>query len=298
MYSWLHHHRSIADYLARFWYELLIPVQLAFYLVLACRRIHLHEERIRAYFSTIDGLSLRGLWMVVIAFGIGLVGLAAGSLLLLAGVELEWTFLCAPVANIVAVYVLFWLSYGEKNQPEITQSFPGPQAIPETGTMPVDPVAKSDPNLEKYQKDQLPSEFCNRILVSLERVMANDKPYLSPCLDLASLSELAHTTRNHLSQVLNQKLGSSFYDYVNRYRIQEVAARLVVPDHQERSIFDIAIDCGFNSKSTFNKTFRHWYGVSPSEYRQGIRCPMHAGVEGDRGIPVRARDRNPRIPNT
>ena len=96
--------------------------------------------------------------------------------------------------------------------------------------------------------------------------MGTSRPFTDPDLTLAVLADRLKTSRNNLSQVLNQRLGTTFYDYINRWRIQAAASRL--RDDQETGILDVALDCGFKSKSTFNKAFKTHFSVSPSEYRR------------------------------
>ncbi|HTH14491.1 MAG TPA: helix-turn-helix transcriptional regulator, partial [Spirochaetia bacterium] len=145
--------------------------------------------------------------------------------------------------------------------------------------LPADPRPVAAPEAEpgepktKYEKSTLPDEVAARILRRLEQTMTAEKPYLDPDLTLDGLAGQLRTSRNHLSQVLNHSLGTTFYEYVNRFRIKEAAEKLIGPDAKVHDILTIAADCGFHSKSTFNKVFKAWYGVSPSEYKRGLRYP-------------------------
>jgi AraC-like DNA-binding protein len=273
MYSWLHQERPIGEYLSNFWYELALPVQTAAYLVLVGLRLRDHERRIRDQFSSVDHLTLAWLRRVVAVFALGLVGVSLGYGLILAGVQLSGALLCAPLANTVVVYYFSWVSTRGAS-PQVPAD-PRPVAPPE-------PEA-GEPKA-KYGKSTLPEEFASRILRRLEQTMTTEKPYLDPDLTLDTLAGQIRASRNHLSQVLNHSLGTTFYEYVNRFRIKEAAERLIGPASGHQDILTIAGDCGFHSKSTFNKVFKAWYGVSPSEYKRGLRCPPLNGVEGDRGI--------------
>jgi AraC-like DNA-binding protein len=65
--------------------------------------------------------------------------------------------------------------------------------------------------------------------------------------------------------VLNQELGTTFYELVNRLRIEH-AKRLLMSD-VERNVLDVALEVGFNAKSTFNTAFKRHAGMTPSEFR-------------------------------
>ncbi|MAB33326.1 helix-turn-helix domain-containing protein, partial [Thalassospira sp.] len=79
------------------------------------------------------------------------------------------------------------------------------------------------------------------------------------------LANAVGVTPNQLSYVLNQHLGKSFFDFVNEVRTYE-ASRLLI-EEADRTILDIAISVGFNSKSTFNLAFKKIIGKTPSAYR-------------------------------
>jgi len=83
-------------------------------------------------------------------------------------------------------------------------------------------------------------------------------------LNLRSLSRLLNEKAHYVSQVINQDLGANFYELVNRTRIER-AQRLLV-EAPERTVLEIALSVGYNSKSTFNTAFRRQTGVTPTEY--------------------------------
>ena len=288
-HSWLNDFRPNSDYFARFWFEATVPLQAGCYLVLVTRRIRRHERLIREFYSNIDNLTIAWLRQVVVAFALGMVGLAAGWVLLFAGIRMNGFFLAAPLAWSALVWYLSWLALtrnqtilGAEPALPITADVP---AQSDTGSAIAKPLTADSSGPTKYEKNLLPAEYCRRIERDLAQLMERQKPYLECGLTLVSLASKLRVSRNHLSQVLNQHLETSFYDYVTFFRLKEVSSRLTDPDAQGQSIIDIASDCGFNTKSTFNKAFKEWYGVSPSEYRAGLRCPSHAGVPGDKGIP-------------
>jgi AraC-like DNA-binding protein len=92
--------------------------------------------------------------------------------------------------------------------------------------------------------------------------------YTDPDLTLEKLASLMKTPRHHLSEVLNQYLHRTFYQFINDYRMQKVLHLL---DHCRRqevtpNILSIAYEAGFNSKSAFNQYFKKTTGFTPTEY--------------------------------
>jgi AraC-like DNA-binding protein len=98
--------------------------------------------------------------------------------------------------------------------------------------------------------------------------MKKEKPYLDPELSLPKLAEQMDVTVHYLSQAINTSLNENFFQFINRYRIEESKKLLSQPDKQHYNILQIAYEAGFNSKTTFNTTFKKMVGVSPSEYQK------------------------------
>ena len=96
-------------------------------------------------------------------------------------------------------------------------------------------------------------------------------------LSLASLAARLDTSPRTLSRVLNEGRGETFHAFVNRMRVDAVAASLADPV-DARDVMVIAFDAGFNSKASFNRAFKAQLGVTPSAYRAAARMGVAAGV--------------------
>ncbi len=117
----------------------------------------------------------------------------------------------------------------------------------------------------KYAKSSLPPEVRQRIKRKLQTAFASELLYRNSLLNLGSLSGSIKEDAHYVSQVINQELNSSFYQLVSRYRIDEAKKLLVIAP--ERTVLEIALLVGFNSKSTFNAAFLRNTGKTPSGYR-------------------------------
>jgi AraC-like DNA-binding protein len=115
-------------------------------------------------------------------------------------------------------------------------------------------------------KSKLSDIDIEKTIDRLNRTMEHDKPYLDEDLSLPALADKVGLSPHQLSELLNQKMGIPFKSYINRYRVQE--ARRILHDKPDTSIIDIALDCGFRSKSAFNTLFKEETGITPSEYRR------------------------------
>lgn len=107
-------------------------------------------------------------------------------------------------------------------------------------------------------------------LQELKAFMENNRPYLDPDLTLTELATRMNTTRGALSALINEAAGSNFYDFVNRYRVEQVKKLMADPAMKNYNVLGIALEAGFRSKSTFNLIFKRFTGLTPSEYKRNM----------------------------
>jgi len=96
--------------------------------------------------------------------------------------------------------------------------------------------------------------------------IAADALYRDPELSLAGLARKLGTNTSQLSAAINDGLGINFNELVNRLRVDHVKQALDDASDR-RSVLDIALDAGFSSKASFNRSFKQYAGMTPSEYR-------------------------------
>ena len=101
--------------------------------------------------------------------------------------------------------------------------------------------------------------------------VVNDKIHLQNDLTLAKLSNEIDTSTNNVSWFLNEVHGKTFYDYINSLRIAEFQTRIANQEHLKKTLLALAMEVGFNSKSTFNKAFKEALNTTPSEYVKGMQ---------------------------
>jgi AraC-like DNA-binding protein len=124
--------------------------------------------------------------------------------------------------------------------------------------------ATSEP--DKYLKSGLNDPTKARVRRKLEQVMGVGRLYRDNQLTLRALCDEIRENPHYVSQVINQEFGRNFYDYVNQHRIEHAKSALIADP--EQSVLQIALDAGFNSKSTFNAAFREHVGCTPTAYRR------------------------------
>ncbi|NML65609.1 helix-turn-helix transcriptional regulator [Hymenobacter sp. RP-2-7] len=111
---------------------------------------------------------------------------------------------------------------------------------------------------------ELPTELLpvrTRLLACMEA----ERPWLEPELTLAELALRLQAHPALLSKVINQGCRQNFNDFVNSYRVAEARRKLADPRYSHYSLVGVALESGFNSKSTFNRVFKKLTGQAPGE---------------------------------
>ena len=117
--------------------------------------------------------------------------------------------------------------------------------------------------LQELPKEE-PAADASEIGIRIEHLMMVRKAYLNPRLKLSDVAAQIHSNRTYVSNWFNRQQGATFFDYVNRLRIEEACSLL----RTTRAPLDsIAHDSGFNSLSAFYRIFAKLKGVTPTEFR-------------------------------
>lgn len=119
---------------------------------------------------------------------------------------------------------------------------------------------------EKYSKSGLTGEKANSLYQSLLDLMRTEAVYQKNDLSIDDLASRLETHPNYLSQVINEREKKNFYDFVNQYRIEAFKKLAADPKKRHLTLLAIAFECGFNSKSSFNRYFKKATGQTPSEF--------------------------------
>jgi len=223
-----------------------------------------YRRRLKDSYSSIERINLN--WLQHFITGAALLAIIAGGVYFLnfanntvvgssGGIYVDITLLA------VTGFV-FGIGYMGLHQPEVF-SDTVQEARLETGTINWEVEA-----MEKYQKSGLEEEQAVHLQRQLITLMETQKLYRDSDLKLADLAENLEITPHNLTEVINRYIGQNFYDFINSYRVDEVKSRLRNSDYEEKTLLAVALDAGFNSKSTFNAVFKKQTGMTPSQYRR------------------------------
>jgi AraC-like DNA-binding protein len=129
-------------------------------------------------------------------------------------------------------------------------------------------------NPEKQQAKQIrnniPDDQLNDLNSRIVEYLTQNKPYLNADFSLQMMADDLKVSRQRLSEVINQGQKKNFYKLINEFRVQEVKEKLNNPAFSHYTVLGIGLECGFNSKTSFNRIFKDETGFTPSEFKRNI----------------------------
>ncbi len=228
--------------------NLLIDLQGIIYILTSLIALYSYRKKIKNYFSSIERIRLT--WLNNVLIGILIitfVGIVKHHLLNFT--DVYNSYLNALLHIISLTFVLFIL-YKGLQQPEIFKDIDIRQLN------------------GKYKKSGLNDAEKQHYLEKLLIHMETSRSYLDYSLSLHDLASQINVSPYYLSQILNECLRQSFYDFVNSYQLKKSKEILANPLYKGKTILEILYNSGFNSKSVFNLIFKKDTGITPKEYRQ------------------------------
>ncbi|WP_461090034.1 helix-turn-helix domain-containing protein [Spirosoma gilvum] len=244
--SYLDDHRSWRS--GVFWFCMVI--QFSAYLFFIHKRWLAYQKQIKEEVSNTENVSIA--W---VRFFMGVfLGINLFFLLILVNVIHHSTMFWSG-RTIVVLFSLSIFALGYKGILQKAIFTISPNEVPQE---PPVTAPQTQPTATKQPDQQL----IDRLLLYMD----DEKPYLDPELTLSDLAKRLNLSRSVLSQLINDGIGDNFYNFVNKYRVDQVKAFMNDPTMKHFNLLGLALEAGFKSKSTFNLIFKRFTGLTPSDY--------------------------------
>ncbi len=242
-----------------FWFIFYLGVftQLLIYFLADLRILKYYRNEIRQQYSSVNNINLSWLSFLLSAFIIAWLSSVAVFL----SRNYFWNvYNELQFVNLLFFFIFFnYIFYKGLSRPDI---FSGIEEKP------------------KYIASKLTEVEAQEYLKKLLSVMEKDKPYLNPNLNLKELSERLAIPSRYLSQIINDRMHQNFYDYISQYRIDE-AKRIMSDKSNRKTVLEVLYEVGFNSKSSFNTSFKKFTGMTPTHFRKKSGEPIKNMVKQD-----------------
>ncbi|AYZ35436.1 AraC family transcriptional regulator [Chryseobacterium indologenes] len=229
----------------------LILIQALFYTLLSYITIRKHQRKIQQFSSNTEGINLNWLEYIILV------------LLIVNIIYVLYNLFYDPKSlnffiNAVFLVVIYFVAYYSLKQKEI---YPVEEQQ-RNELISID----ADSDTEEVKRKLISDEELLKIKTQLENIMVLQEPYLDSELNLIKLAEMLSVSTHHLSYVINTGFNKNFFQYVNEFRVEY--AKILLKTDSKLSILGIAYESGFNSKTSFNTTFKKVTGLTPSEFKK------------------------------
>ena len=232
---------------------ILTDVHVIIYVIASLFVLHKYRFELEKVFSSVEKIKLSWLSLVLLGYSAVQISSLSKHTLILAHLHGIWIDLSGLSMHFGSLFLALIVVLKGLKQPEIFLEI------------------EERTSGKKYKKTALSDEELTRYSEKLVSYMESEKPFFNPCLTLDDLARAIKIPSHDISQILSLGLKENFYNFVNRYRIQECMRLLADPSKRMKTVLQILYETGFNSKSAFNVAFKKHTGMTPTEYVRSKR---------------------------
>lgn len=215
------------------------------------RKLKQHKNQTLHVFSYRDNVDLLWLRRLIVTFSLLLaLSIPIGLFLLKFGLSLAITDFMFYAMLVGFIFVIGFWGYQQGSIFNLNQS--------------VIYVAPKDTYAFEVEKEY------KKEAAILKQVMEKEKPYLDPTLTIHQLGNQTNLQPHLLSKVIHKSFQKNFYEFINNYRIEYFKKLAASPKYKNYTLLGIAYECGFNSKSAFNRIFKEQTGMTPGAYKKQL----------------------------
>lgn len=171
----------------------------------------------------------------------------------------------ALLVVIATVLLLTWRKWRKHTKVLLQEHSDTEQALIEE--MEKATVRKEKENKEKYEKARIADKELESLFKRMDKYVAEKRPYLDKELKMSDIATVLNVSPSQLSQVFTLYVKEPYYDYINKYRLEEFKSLIAEGKHKQFTVAALSEQCGFK-KTSFFSTFRKVEGMTPTEWIQ------------------------------
>lgn len=237
--------------------QILVEFQYAFYIIAVFLIVKKYREIYLENYANASTATYQWLFQITCVFLTAHIIVALKNLLRYSG--FSDIFLWANVlVGTIALFITCWFIMKALNHPELFRGVNSKLKL----TKDILPEIEKKIELEKGQNDLISNQIS-----TLKQYMTEKEPFLDPSLTIQELANQIDIPVRDLSVLINHQMDQHFFDFVNEYRIQKAMHILKDESKSDLTVLEILYEVGFNSKSSFNTSFKKYTNLTPTAYR-------------------------------
>lgn len=238
--------------------QILIEFQYVFYIVGAFLVLKQYKEIYVENYANPSSLTYKYLFQMTTVFLVAHCLVALKNVLRYSDYRQVFLWLNVVVGT-VALFITCWLVMKALNHPELFRGINSKLKLTK------DILPEINDNTIEVKEHQ--NEIIVAQISTLKQYMAEKEPFLDPSLTIQELANQIDIPVRDLSVLINHKMDQHFFDFVNEYRIQKAMNILKDKSKKDLTVLEILYEVGFNSKSSFNTSFKKYTNLTPTAYR-------------------------------
>lgn len=240
--------------------QILIEFQYVFYIVSAFLILKKYREIYLENYTNPSTSTYKYLFQMTTVFLIAHCLVALKNVLRYSDYRQIFLWLNVVVGS-VALFITCWLVMKALNHPELFRGINSKIQL----TKDILPEVEEKTESKNVQDDAISSQISR-----LKQYMAEREPFLDPSLTIQELANQIDISVRDLSILINHHMDQHFFDFVNEYRIQKAMGILKDQFRSQLTVLEILYEVGFNSKSSFNTSFKKHTNLTPTAYRNAL----------------------------
>jgi AraC-like DNA-binding protein len=247
---------------------LLWAAQSGYYVIRIIIRLSTYRKQLKDLFASNEQRELGWLsWVLLITAGAWFLSFVS----LISTLSTENSLFGYRVGFTLLLVLVWTLAYwGLRQKP----GFEGRYIVEQQES--AEPIKSETVTDTKYDRSALSKDQAQRIADKISEAMEQEQLHLDSSLSLHKLARHVAISPNYISQTLNETMGTNFFDFVNKWRIETAKPKIIA---NEDTVLNIAMEVGFNARSSFYKVFKKETGKTPTEFRKSHFA--QAGVNVD-----------------
>ena len=234
------------------WGRMIVISSFAFYGIASFQSLKKHKQQVFQKLSYTENVDLKWvsllLQSLVFVWGIIVIIVFINKISHFIDIETER----AIIYCVICVYV-FFIGYNGLKQSAIVSVFKENEAL------------QTKPTRDEQVKDNEQVYFDK-----IKQLVEQEKLYLNPKLSIKDIAERLKTNVNYVSRAINNKADNNFFEFINQYRVREFERVVILPEKANYTLLAIAMECGFNSKASFNRIVKETTRLTPIELKNKL----------------------------